>query len=258
MTPLAPSTHGHLGWRAAQGFGFARQMALVPLAVAEIARVSQVMPVAFRKDESRWEAVGVMGPVEGANVYVAREGKWRASFVPAQLRVYPFCLDAEGQLALWEGYRPEPLAADGVDPFFEGAGWSPRVAQTEQFLNAVHAGIAGVAPTLDNLASLGALRPWDVPGIDNPSPEIALRGLYAVDPKALDAIGEELALSLFRSGALRWLYAHAESLHHAQRFKAMAEVLATPQLDAPHKTERIEGAADILAAIAEDLGDTEL
>lgn len=258
MILLRPSTHGHLGWRAAQGFGFARQMALVPLAVAEIARVSQVMPVVFRKDESRWEAVGVMGPVDGASVYVAREGKWRASFVPAQLRVYPFCLDKEGELALWAGYKSEPLAADGVEPFFDEAGWSPRVAQTDQFLKAVHAGIAAAASTIDTLERLEVLRPWDVPGIDNSRPDIALQGLYALDVSALERLAEDVILSLFRSRALPWLYAHAESLYHAQRFKAMAEVLVAPPLDAPRKTERIEGVADILAAIAEDLGDAEL
>ena len=258
MTPITPETHAHLGWRAAQGFGFARELALVPLATAEIGRVSQVMPVVFRKDENCWEAVAVMGPIEGANLYVAREGKWRASFVPAQLRVYPFCFEEDGELALWEGYRPEPLAADGVEPFYDGSGWSPRVAQTQQFLKAVRAGIGAAAPTLDNLEQLGALRSWDVPGIDNLRPEIALRGLYVLDVSALERVAESVIMSLFRSGALRWLHAHGESLHHAQRFKTLAEALVMPQLDAPQKTERIDEAADILAAIAEDLGDTEL
>ena len=257
MTPLTLEMHAHLGWRRAKGFGFARQMALVPLATDEIGRVSQVMPVAFRKHAGCWEAVGVMGPIEGTNVYVTREGKWRGNFVPAQLRVYPFCLDA-GKLALGEGYKPEHLAVKGVAPFFEGAGWSPLVAQTQQFLKAVHAGIAAAAPTLDDLESIGALMPWDVPGIDNPQPETALQGLYTLDVDALETLAEDVILTLFRAGAVRWLYAHSDSLHHAQRFMAMAEALVAPQLDSPRTTERIEGAADILAAIAKDLGDAEL
>ena len=258
MIRITPKTHGHLGWRAAEGFGFARQQALVTLATAEIGRVSQVMPVVFRKSEGVWDAVGVMGPVEGTNVYVAREGKWRASFVPAQLRVYPFWLEEDGELALWEGYQPEPLAADGVEPFYDGVGWSARLAQTKQFLTAVRSGIRSAAPVLERLEALGVLNPWAVPGIDRPRPEIALQGLFAVDPKALDEVGDEPALSLVRSGALRWLYAHSESLHHAQRSKTLAEALVAAQLDAPQKTERIDEAADILAAIAEDLGDTDL
>jgi len=258
MTPLRPETHAHLGWRAASGFGFARQIALVPLAATEIGRVAQVMPVAFRKRDTRWEAVAVMGPVAGANIYVGREGKWRASFVPAQLRVYPFCLDAAGELALWEEYRPERLAAEDVAPFFDGAGWSPRVEQTLKFLKAVQAGISTVAPTLDTLEAQGVLMPWDVPGIDTPQPEIALRGLYVLDPKALDRLAEEAILSLFRAGALRWLYAHLDSLHHAQRFKALAKAIVAPEIAAPRQPDKIEQAADILAAIAEDLGDAEL
>ena len=258
MIPITTKTHAHLGWRETKGFGFARQLTLVPLATEEIGRVSQVMPVVFHKREDVWEAVGVMGPVKATNVYVVREGKWRGSFVPACLRVYPFCLDDVGELALWEGYKPEPLAADGVEPFYDGVGWSARLAQTKQFLTVVRSSIRSAAPVLEQLEALGVLIPWAVPGIDKPRPEIALRGLFAVDPKALGGIGDELALSLMRSGALRWLYAHSESLHHALRFKTLAEALFMPQLDAPQKTERLDGAVDILAAIAEDLGDTEL
>jgi len=258
MTPLRPDTHAHLGWRPASGFGFARQIALVPLAATEIGRVAQVMPVAFRKNEARWGAVGVMGPVAGTNIYVAREGKWRASFVPALLRVYPFCLDEAGELALWEDYRPERLAAEDVAPFFNGAGWSPRVEQTLKFLKAVQAGISAVAPALYELEAQGVLMPWDVPGIDMPQPEIALRGLYALDPKALDRLDEDAILSLFRAGALRWLYAHLDSQHHAQRFKVLAKAIVAPEIEAPRTPDKIEQVADILAAIAEDLGDTEL
>lgn len=233
-------------------------MALVPLATAEIGRVSQVMPVAFRVQHGRWQAVGVMGPAEGTNVYVGCDGRWRGSFVPATLRVYPFRLDGAGELALWDRYSPEPLAANDVAPFFAGAGWSARVAQTGQFLESVHAGIVAAARVLEDLDRLGLLLPWEVPGLDKRRPDIALRGLHVLDVDALGRLAGEALLSLFRSGALLWLHAHAESLHHAQRFKAMAEVLVAPQLEAPPKTEPIEGAADILAAIAADPGDTEL
>jgi hypothetical protein len=34
MMQLSPETHSNLGWRLAIGFGFARQMAVVPLAAA--------------------------------------------------------------------------------------------------------------------------------------------------------------------------------------------------------------------------------
>jgi len=258
MTQLRPETHAHLGWRPESGFGFARQMALVPLATAEIPRVAQALPVLFRKVEGRWQAMAVMGPVKGANVYVSREGKWRASFVPALLRVFPFRLDSAGGLSFWEGYNPEPLAADGVERFYTDGDLTPRLQHTLKFLKTVHAGVAAAHRVLEGLEAADVLTPWEVPGIETPQPERALTGLYTIDAKRFEALEDALVMDLFRSGALRWLHAHLDSLHHAERFKALAKAIVAPEIAAPRQPDKIEQAADILAAIAEDLGDAEL
>ena len=258
MTQLRPETHAHVGWRPASGFGFARQVTLVPLATAEIARVAQVLPVVFREAENRWEAVAVMGPIEGANVFVSREGKWRTSFVPALLRVYPFKLTGAGELALWEGYEPEPLAAEGAQPFYKEDALAPRLQQTQKFLKTVHTGIGAAHRSLERLETAEVLTPWEVPGIETPQPERALTGLYAIDAKRFEALEDAVVMDLFRSGALRWLHAHLDSLHHAERFKALAKAIVAPEIAAPRQPDKIEQAADILAAIAEDLGDAEL
>ena len=258
MTQLRPEAHSHLGWRPASGFGFARQVTLVPLAAAEISRVAQVLPVVFRKAEDRWQAVAVMGPISGANVFVSREGKWRTSFVPALLRVYPFKLTGAGELALWEGFQPDPLAAEDVQPFYEDDALAPRLQQTQSFLKTVHTGIGAAHRSLEQLEAADVLTPWEVPGIETPQPERALTGLYGIDATRLEALDEALVLELYRGGSLRWLHAHLDSLHHAQRFKALAKAIVAPEIAAPRQPDKIEQAADILAAIADDLGDAQL
>lgn len=258
MTALSPDTHDHLGWRPAKGFGFARQMAVVPLAAAEISRVAQALPVVFQKADDRWQAVAVMGPVEGANVHVSREGKWRTSFVPALLRVYPFCLDGAGELGLWDGYTPEPLASEGVQPFYKEGALAPWLQQTVKFLKTAHLGVGTVHRSLSKLEEASALTPWEVPGIETPQPEHALTGLYAIEAKGFETLDDALVLEFFRAGALRWMHAHLDSLHHAERFKALAKSFVAPEITAPRQPDKIEQAADILAAIAEDLGDAEL
>lgn len=247
-----------LGWRAAKGYGFARRVSLVPLAVAEITRVSQVMTVAFRKVVDRWEAVAVMGPVKGTNLYVSREGKWRTSFVPALLRVYPFCLSRTGALCLWDDFEPEPLSVGGILPFFTDGELSPAVLQTKKFLNACHESVCGAHGSLSKLEAAGALMPWEVPGIETPQPKHTLTGLYQIDGKAFETLDDARVLELFRSGAMRWMHAHLDSLHHAERFKTLAKSIVSPEITTPRQADKIEQAADILAAIAEDLGDAEL
>ena len=258
MTILSPETHADLGWRPAKGFHFAREVAMVPVALAELPRVAQAMPVAFSKSEGRWQALAVMGPIEGANVLVSREGKWRASYVPALLRVYPFRLVEPETLALWSNYRPEPQVGEGVQPFYKEGALAPWLHQTLTFLNTVHSGIGALHSPLAGLEAAGALTPWVGPKLDVPQPERALSGLYALEPERLSACADSQVLDLFRAGHLRWLYAHLDSLHHAERFKALAKDIVAPQLEAPRQPDKVEQAADVLAAIAEDMGDTEL
>lgn len=258
MTALGPDTHAHLGWQPAKGFGFARGTALVPIAVAELSRVAQAMPVLFSKTESEWQALGVMGPITGANVYVSREGTWRASYVPALLRVYPFHLQGEETLALWSDYVPEPLVGDGVQPFYKDGDLAPWLQETRRFLRTVHDGIGQLNRPLETLEAADALSPWAGPVLEVPQPDRALSELYKLDAERFAGCVDSLALELFRAGHLRWLYAHLDSLHHAERFKALAKDIVAPPLEAPKQPDKADRAADFLAAFAQDLGDTEL
>lgn len=258
-SPLSHCRHAQWGWRPAAGFGFARRMALVALATVEIRRAAQVMPVAFCRQDGRWQAVGVMAPVAGANLLVARDGRWRAGFVPALLRAYPFCLDPMGALALWPGHPLLPLtggadAAQGpVLPFFRDGTLTPQLADTRSFLRAVQAGIADADAVLAPLAEAAVLMPWQPPAGDRAG-AAALPELWRLSPAAPAALGDATVLDLFRSGALHWLLAHADSLHHADRFRALSRSLAAPP--PPAGPVRPDPAADILAALAEDLRET--
>lgn len=258
MTALSPDTYANLGWRPAKGFGFARGTALVPIAVAELPWVAQVMPVVFAKAEGQWQALGVMGPITGTNVYVSHAGNWRANYVPALLRVYPFHLERGETLALWSGYAPEPLAGEGVQPFYKDGDLAPCLQETRRFLRTVHDGIAQLHGPLEALAAVGALSPWAGPALEMPQPDLAMSGLHKLEPERLAICADSLALELFRAGHLRWIYAHLDSLHHTERFKALAKDIAAPSLEAPRQTDKADRAADVLAAIAQDLGDTEL
>ena len=259
--PLFPDRYATMGWRPVAGFGFARRRALVPLAVTEIRRAAQVMPVAFCQQAARWQAVGVMGPVAGVNLLVGPDGRWRAGFVPAVLRAHPFCLDAAQRLALSPDHPPLSLDADGADtpvhPFFADGALTPQLARTQSFLRQVQAKIAAAGPVLAQLDAQGALRPWHPPHAPagTGGHAAAPLALWRLCPSALAELEDAAVLGLFRSGALSWLLAHGDSLHHAARFADLARMSAIPPTPPPAYQPR-DAAADILAALADDLRET--
>ena len=268
MSLMPIPTDRNLGWRRPADFEFARGTCLQPVSIAEIPRVAQVAPVAFRKQAERWQAVAVLGPLINTNVFVSRVGKWRASFVPALLRVYPFALDDDGAPGVWSEYTPALLAAEGVLPFHEGDALSPLVAQIASFLKAVHLGIADAHPVLARLEKAGLLVPFDPSEQQPPPPSerapvsmhigAAQEGLHVLDAARFAALRDGPVIELFRLDALRWLYAHADSLHFTSRFTAAAQGQDMPELDRPSQPDTIENVADLLATIATDLGDVTL
>lgn len=81
---------------------------------------------------------------------------------------------------------------------------------------------------------------------------------YAIEATGFETWEDALVGELFRAGALRWMHAHRDCLHHTERFKTLVEAIMAPEITAPRQPDKIEQAADFLAAIAEDLGDAEL
>lgn len=258
MTPLHPDTHSKLGWKTAVGFGFARKIATVALADAEIRRAAQVMPVAFRHHAGQWHAVAVMGPVADTNIYVAKDGRWRAAFVPAELRTYPFCLNSQDQLCLWDGFTTAHPAQNDVEPLYEGGSLAPRLQDTLGFLLNVAQGKAAVDQAVSQFHNEGLLRPWTMPGLDPTPSNGGFSDLYQIDVVSLHRLSDHRLAAAARSGTLGWVHAHLDSFHHVDRFKALARTLVQPAVDAPRKPDPIEQAADILAAIAVDLRDDRL
>lgn len=258
MIPLTPETHGDLGWSPVSGFAFARNRTELPLAPWEIGRASQVMPVLFERKINRWQALALMGASDGRNAYVARDGRWSADYVPTMFRLYPFCINADGRLCIESGFIPEPVGRAGVDPFFRNGVLSVRLAQTLRFFCIRERGMRSIAKALDLLAEQSALLSRrrtvgpDLVGQDHRN------DLFVVDAERFAAIDDGSISTLFRTGALRWLYAHLESLHHLDWLDRRAKALLALDLGGAGSMMVQTGVADLVSAIADDQGDSDL
>ena len=258
MTPLSVETHGHLGFRPATGFSFARRVTALPLAVWEIVRTAQAMPVVFEQRDGRWQAVAVMGSSQGVNAHVSPDGRWCAGVVPITFRLYPFCTDDKGRLCLVEGVQIEPRDLPGVTAFYEGDVLAPRIRQAARYLSVRAKGISGVERALDVLNRSKALLPIDTVAAKRCSLAATAGDAFVLDAKRLAALDDETALMLFRSGALHWLYAHLDSLHHLDRLERRAKAVMAPNVARVAEPSFGGAAADVVSALAEDMGDAYL
>lgn len=220
---LSLNVHHNLGWRRARGYGFARNLSLVPITGDELPRLAQDMTVAFCKKGTRWQAVAVLGPVPRVNLYVQADGCWRGRFVPGVLRSYPFQLSTDcATLAFWPDYSPEMTGVAGVEPLFVDGQLTPVLVAALAFLQDQQQAMDRLGLVLSWLAERDLLRPWQVPYVVETAHLARHTGLFALDRNSLAALSEADWFALNRimpvSAVLAVLHAHLSSLNHANGF----------------------------------------
>jgi hypothetical protein len=227
LQTLSFDAHGNLGWRRTQGYGFARNLSLVQITGDELPRLAQDMPVAFRKLGSQWQAVAVLGPVPGVNLYVQADGGWRGRVIPKVLRSYPFELSQNHQnLTVWLSYCAETVGLAGVEPLFVNKQLAPALAAKLSLLKIQQKAINRLGLVLQFFADRHLLQHWQVPVAVEAAHLARHADLFSLDRDGLKTLGEEDWFALHRimpvPAILELLHAHLPSLDHAQDFKLNA------------------------------------
>ena len=188
---LSFDAHGDLGWRLAQGYGFARNLSLVQISGDELPRLAQDMPVAFRKVGTQWQAVAVLGPVPGVNLYLQADGGWRGRVIPKMLRSYPFQLSQNHQnLALWPSYCAETVGLAGVEPLFVNKQLTPALAAKLSLLKIQQKAINRLGLVLQFFAERHLLQHWQVTNMIKSKNLNCYVDLFALDQIRLEALSE--------------------------------------------------------------------
>lgn len=226
IQPVTLERHGTRRWRRATSYAFAAGHSVAPIMGAELARAAMAMPIAWVPDADAYVPVAVLGMEPGQCLYLASDGSWTVSYVPAALRSFPFLLaptqDGKRILCIDEESGLAPDGGDG-EPFFESGG-------------ALAAGLQGVfkflsdvenqrLPTQAASAALqkhGLLVPLEI-DLQLQAGIRKVQGLFRVDAAALDALADEAFIELRRSGALVLAYAQVFSMQNLPSLIALAQ-----------------------------------
>lgn len=225
LVPLSPQRQAGQGWRRCLAYDFAAGSALIPLVGAEFANAMHAVPIAFNPEEGGFAPVAVLGLEPGRNLFVAADGRWLGSYIPARLRGYPFvqaraedgrmvmCIDEDSGL-LTDAPDAEPLfdAEGGLSAAVQGI--ADFLRQVEQSRSATRAAIA-------RLAEAGVIVPWPL-SVTLPSGQKTITGLYTVDEAALTALPDPAFLTLRQNAALTLAYAQLFSRAHVPLLERLA------------------------------------
>lgn len=237
---LSPSAHADHYYRPRDGYAFAAERAVAPVLLAELAKLLPHYALGFIQQGEGYQPVAVLGLGGQRNLYVAPNGKWLGSYVPATLRGYPFTLANSEQGERVFAIDAEHLTEQTGEALFDTDGQlAGKAARTFEFLKQCEQNRQATEQAAAALAAAGVIEPWplQVSRGDEQEP-LTVQGLYRVSEQALNALSAEAYAAL--QGA-------PMALAHAQLF-------AMSQLNQLTERARVLAEADQQAApVPEDL-----
>ena len=214
------------------------------VAAVEFADASRDMPIVFvtaGNDEAgkpQVAPVGVFGLAHEENLYLAEDKTWRGNYMPAVLRLYPFCIarvDAE-RYAICIDSEWKGVSQDSGEALFDANGEpSVLMATVQKQLEQLEHEIQRTRLVCSKLQELDLLRDMrfeaQIPG----GQTFTVDGFFTVDEARLNALPDATLVDLQRTGVLGLIHAHLISLGNMRRLAGWRaqRVAAVPAATAP-------------------------
>ncbi|MDZ7750180.1 MAG: SapC family protein [Gammaproteobacteria bacterium] len=208
---LSRSQHAGRHYLPREGYAFATNQAVASILLAELAKLLPHYALGFIEQGEGHQPVALLSLDLQTNLYVAPNGKWLGSYVPASLRGYPFTLanteDGQKALCIDQAY----FASDQGEPLFDTDGnLGQQVARTLDFLEQCEKNRPVTLAATKALSDAGVIEPWPLQIERGEGQEpLKLNGLFRVSEEALNAL-EADAYTQLRGGPM--------ALAHAQLF----------------------------------------
>lgn len=246
LVSVSPERHGGKAWRGFSGYLFAVGEAVLPLCAAELPRAAADMPVGFLRQNEAVSPVAICSLVPGRNFFIAPDGRWLGSYVPAILRAYPFalvagegdrrvvCLDEESGLLL------EAPDGEGAEPFFDDQNQpAGKFAQVVDFLTHLERDRQATAALCALLDGHGLFADWPLK-VDAGQGAQDVTGVLRIDEAKLNQLSDAAFLELRKAGALPFIYTHLLSTQRLPVLSRLAQLQTQLQQRQPTLDDAFE------------------
>lgn len=228
--PVALNKELHCKTRYApvDDYGFTGGVNSVFLTGAEFGLAAKEYPIVFSQTVTGAMIPGaLLGLRNGENLFLDSKKKWRARYIPAFVRRYPFILaeggGEEGKLTVCVDNDYKGFGGKKGKPLFtEDGEASEDLRKIMKFLQEYRAQFQLTESFAEKLKSLDLLTEYSANVELKDGAKFVLSGLFIVNEKKLLALAEKEVLALFKSGQLAWLYFHLSSLSNMGRLVDLA------------------------------------
>ncbi len=246
IVPVALERHRHKKVRNTTQFDFAAGFHIAYVTLHEFARAAATYPIVFLEDKPNdgFRPVVLMGLESGQNLFVAADGSWNASYIPAMVRRYPFALSKgsqEGRFVVCVDEGSSLLSDTEGAPLFDDQGEPTQVIENvKRYLGELQQMDLMTQEFTKFLQSQNLLTPLNM-RVNATAQARNITGCYVLNEERLNSFSDSLFLEVRAKGYLPAMYAHLMSLPQIERLvqlgKARAEAAAAAAAPAPAGAE---------------------
>lgn len=229
---ISRQRHAGKRWLRYSSYAFAVRESVMPLGLAELPKAVMNLPIGFIDQPNGFVPVAIMGLQPEKNLFVAADGRWIQSYIPAACRGYPFSLGktADGQRVLCID-EDSGLLSDGPEgeAFFDEAGQvAPAVQEIIRFLEQTEQSRQVTSAACAVLRQHQLIKPWSIT-VKTPTGEQAVAGLFQIDEAALNQLPAAALEAVRNAGALTVAYCQMLSMQHLPVLGQLAAAHAKAQ-----------------------------
>lgn len=225
---LSPTQHAGLGYLPRDGYHFADQLNVAGILLAELNKLLPHYVVVLIKEGEHFQPMVLLGVGE-RNLYVAPNGKWLGTYVPASLRGYPFTLaNGEQQDEKLFAIDEQHLSNNQGEALFDEEGQLAGTAvQTLKFLTECERNRVATQRAADALHQAGVIEEWPLNIERGKGQEpLTVNGLHRINEQALISLENDVFATL-KGAPMALAYAQMFSMSQlnqlAERAKFHAE-----------------------------------
>lgn len=224
VIPVEREKHAGYSLTAAGSFDFARQTNSVPVMTQEFGFVAMHYAIVFGQASDGVIPAAVLGVRDNENLFVAADGTWDASYIPAFIRRYPFIFGTNEEaktftLMVDESYPGFKAGGEGERLFDDKGEQTDFLKNALSFLSEYQAQSQVTGAFAKSLSELGLLEPAEAHLPLPADPERRLNGFLMVNREKLRALPAKKVAELHASGALELIHLHLFSLLNLSRLQ---------------------------------------
>lgn len=230
--PVSSGRHAKCSVEAGTGFAFTRKLNSVPLMAVEFPQAASEYAVVFAQSGNDVVPVVILGARQNENLYLADDDAWRAKYVPAFIRRYPFVFSPseDGKtftLCVDEAFQGLNYLGRGQALFTEDGKHTPYVDNVLKFLQEYRTQFLRTQAFCKKIKELDLLEPMQAQFTLGSGEKMSLGGFQVVDRKRLKVLPAETLAQLASTDELELIYLHLQSMRNFTEIKDRLMVSAS-------------------------------